>query len=122
MNIMKMKQYPSFEDFYRDQSPKTRAVLRALRKFVKTAAPRLVEAVKWGNGCWLLAESPICFAHVEPDHVQFGFFYGARLLDPQELLQGSAKYVRHVKLRKPSDLDASALKAFLKDAMARTPA
>jgi hypothetical protein len=119
---MKMKQYPSFEDFYRDQSPKTRAVLRALRSFVKSAAPRLVESVKWGNGCWLRAESPICFAHVEPDHVQFGFFYGARLLDPQELLQGSAKYVRHVKLRKPSDLDTAALKAFLKQAIAKTPA
>jgi hypothetical protein len=119
---MKMKSYPSFDDFYRDQSPKTRAVLRALRKFVKAAAPRLVESVKWGNGCWLDDESPICFAHVEPDHVQFGFFYGARLEDPRAVLQGSAKYVRHVKLRKPSELEPAVLKALLKQAIAETPA
>lgn len=118
---MKMKQYPSFDDFYRDQSPKTRAVLRALRAFVKGAAPQLVEAVKWGNGCWLLAATPICFAHVEPDHVQFGFFYGARLDDPRGLLQGSAKYVRHVKLRQPADLQPTAFKALLKQALAKTP-
>lgn len=118
---MKMKQYPSFDDFYRDQKPKTRAVLRSLRAFVEAAAPRLVEGVKWGNGCWLLGDAPICFAHIEPDHVQFGFFYGARLENPKELLQGSAKYVRHVKLRKPADLDAAALKALLKQAVAKTP-
>lgn len=115
---MKMKKYPGFEEFYRDQTPPTRAVLRALRSFVQTAAPKLVESVKWGNGCWLLADSPVCFAHVEPDHVQFGFFHGARLLDPRGLLQGSAQYVRHIKLRKPTDLDAVAFKALLKQALA----
>jgi hypothetical protein len=117
---MKMKQYPSFDEFYRDQSPKTRATLRALRKFVKGAAPRLVESVKWGNGCWLLDDAPIAFAHIEPDHVQFGFFHGAGLKDPKELLQGSAKYVRHIKLRKPADLDAAAFKALLKQAIVAT--
>lgn len=117
---MKMKQYPSFDDFYRDQSPKTRAVLRALRKFVKGAGPRLVESVKWGNGCWLLDDAPIAFAHIEPDHVQFGFFHGAGLQDPKALLQGSAKYVRHIKLRKPSDLDAAGFKALLKQAISAT--
>lgn len=115
---MKMKKYPSFDEFYRDQSPKTRAVLRALRRFVKTAAPKLVESVKWGNGCWLLGDAPVCFAHIEPDHVQFGFFHGARLEDPKALLQGSAQYVRHIKLRKPTDIQATAFKALLKQAIA----
>ncbi|MES1183680.1 MAG: DUF1801 domain-containing protein [Myxococcales bacterium] len=116
---MKMKKYPSFEEFYRDQTPKARAVLRALRSFVKTAAPRLVESVKWGNGCWLLDEAPVCFAHIEPDHVQFGFFHGARLEDPTALPQGPAQYVRHIKLRKPADLQAAAFKALLKQAIAK---
>jgi hypothetical protein len=115
---MKMKQYPSFEEFYRDQNPKTRAILRALRSFVEKAAPKLVETVKWGNGCWLLGGAPVCFAHVEPDHVQFGFFHGARLEDPLALLQGKAQYVRHIKLRKPADLNATAFKALLKQATA----
>jgi hypothetical protein len=119
---MKMKQYESFDDFYRDQTPRTRAILRALRRFVQGAAPRLVESVKWGNGCWLLGAVPICFAHVEPDHVQFGFFYGARLKDPEQLLEGAAKYVRHIKLRKPADLNVTACKALLKQALTVTPA
>ena len=117
-----MKRYASFDEFQRDQAPKTRTILRALRSFVAGAAPRLVETVKWGNGCWLLDETPVCFAHVEPDHVQFGFFHGARLKDPQRLLQGSAQYVRHIKLRQPSDLDATAFKALLKQATAKPAA
>jgi hypothetical protein len=119
---MKMKQYASFEQFSGDQTPKARAVLRALRSFVAKAAPGLVESVKWGNGCWLRDAVPICYAHVEPDHVQFGFFYGASLDDPQALLHGAGKYVRHIKLRKPTDLQATALRALLKQALAKTPA
>lgn len=61
---------------------------------------------------------PVAFAHVEPDHVQFGFFAGAQLDDPRGLLEGRAKFVRHVKLRSAGDIDADALAALLRQAVA----
>lgn len=42
----KMKAYATFDLYLADQRPKNQAVIRALRKFVKRAQPKLVESVK----------------------------------------------------------------------------
>lgn len=85
---------------------------------MRRAALTLQGTVKWGNGCWVKGGRNAAFVHVEPDHVQFGFFYGATLTDPKGLLQGKGRYVRHVKLRAPSDVDARALAGLLRQAAA----
>ena len=114
---MKMKAYASFDDYVAAQTPAHQTLVRALRKLVKRAAPGLVESVKWGNGCWLKGKKPVAFVYSAPDHVQFGFFAGSALKDPKGLLQGSGRYVRHVKIQATSDLDARALGALLRQAV-----
>ncbi len=42
-------------------------------------------------------------------HVNVGFFRGAELADPAGLLEGTGKYMRHVKLRPDGDIDGTAL-------------
>ena len=51
------------------------------------------------------------FAYVDAftSHVNVGFFFGASLPDPAELLQGTGKRGRHVKLRPEMSVDATAL-------------
>jgi hypothetical protein len=114
---MKMKKYASFDDYLSDQPAKSRSVIRALRKFVKNAAPELQEAVKWGNGCWVKGKAPVAYVYSGPDHVQFGFIRGSSLKDPKKLLEGNGQYVRHVKVRKLSEIDEAAFKAFLRQAI-----
>ena len=113
---MKMKKYASFDDYLDDQPAKNRALIRALRKFVKRVEPGLVESVKWGNGCWLKGKEPESYVYSAPDYVQFGFIRGSALKDPRGLLQGNGQYVRHVKVRKASDIDEDAFKALLRQA------
>lgn len=113
---MKMKSYESFDAFLADKKPKHQAIIRALRRFVRRAAPQLEESVKWGNGVWLKGKAPVSYAYCGPDHVQFGFFRGASLKDPKQLLQGKGAYVRYIKLFKPSDLDAKAFGVLLRQA------
>ena len=113
---MKMKKYSDFQDFLDDQPAKNRSIVRALRRFVKRVQPGLVESVKWGNGCWLKGKTPISYVYSAPDYVQFGFFHGSRLKDPQGLLQGNGQYVRHIKVRKTSDIDEDAFTALLRQA------
>ena len=113
---MKMKAYASFDEYVGDQSSKNRAIIGALRKFVKRTEPALAEAVKWGNGCWIGAHGPVAYVYSATDHVQFGFFRGASLTDPQKLLEGKGQYVRHIKLRDAADIDRRALAALLKKA------
>jgi hypothetical protein len=113
---MKMKTYASFDQYLAGQAPRNQGVIRDLRKFVKRVAPQLQESVKWGNGCWVQGKVPVAYVYSAPDHVQFGFFRGSALRDPGGLLKGEGKFVRHVKVRKRSDIDESAFGTLLRQA------
>jgi hypothetical protein len=113
---MKMKTYASFDDYLKDQSAKNQKIIRALRTFVKGVEPGLREAVKWGNGCWIGSKGPVAYLYSDTGYVQFGFFNGAALKDPQGLLEGKARYVRHIKVHDPSDIDQRTFAALLKQA------
>jgi hypothetical protein len=111
-----MKRYATFDEYLADQSPENRSIIRALRGFVKRTAPHLQESVKWGNGCWLNGIAPVSYVYSAPDHVQFGFFRGSALKDPKGLLRGAGAYVRHIRLVKPSEIDAKSFGALLRQA------
>src|SRR6187455_2316465 len=114
--MAKMKTYASFNDYLKDQTPKNRAVIGALRRFVKRVEPTLTEAVKWGNGCWVGSNGPVAYVYSAPEYVQFGFFRGSSLKDPRGLLEGKGKYVRHTKVRQPSEIDERSFAALLRQA------
>ena len=49
-------------------------------------------------------------------HVNVGFFAGSILADSAGLLEGTGKYMRHVKLRPGSEIDARALRELIEAA------
>lgn len=69
------------------------------------------------DGCPTACLGDAAFGYVNAftDHVNVGFFFGARLPDPAGLLEGTGKRGRHVKLRPGRAVDAAAL-AHLVDA------
>jgi hypothetical protein len=92
--MQRMKAYASFDAYLADQMPRNKRIIEALRKFVKHTEPRLSETVKWGNGCWVGSRGPVAYVYSATEYVQFGFFRGAALKDPKDLLEGEGKYVR----------------------------
>ena len=58
-------------------------------------------------------DAPFAYVGVFTSHVNVGFFYGASLPDPGGLLQGSGKYMRHVKVKPDAALDTSSLDALI---------
>jgi hypothetical protein len=112
----RMKAYASFDDYLEDQTLKNQKVVRALRQFVKRIAPKLTETVKWGNGCWVGKKGPVAYVYSDTDFVQFGFFHGSALKDPKGLLEGKGQYVRHIKVRRPAEIDERAFAALLRQA------
>ena len=115
----RMKAYASFDDYLRDQSPTNQTIIRALRRFVRSAEPQLIESVKWGNGCWLAGAEPVAYVYADAACVQFGFLTGSSLDDPSGLLEGTGRYVRHIKVRRNRDIDRSAFGALLRQAASR---
>ncbi len=63
------------------------------------------------DGCPVacLGDAPFGYVNVFTSHVNVGFFQGAGLADPARLLQGTGKFMRHVKLRAGTVTDDAAL-------------
>ena len=60
-----------------------------------------------------LGDAPFGYVNVFTSHVNVGFFHGAALPDPARLLQGSGKFMRHVKLKPSAPVNAEALSALI---------
>jgi hypothetical protein len=60
------------------------------------------------DGCPTACLGDAAFAHVSvfTSHVNVGFFQGASLPDPARLLQGTGKFMRHVKASPASSLSS----------------
>ena len=72
------------------------------------------------DGCpvALLGDAPFGYVNVFTSHVNVGFFHGAALPDPAHLLQGTGKFMRHVKLRSGSATNTAALSRLIEEAYA----
>lgn len=58
-----------------------------------------------------------CHIALYSKHVNLGFNYGSELEDPKELLNGSGKQIRHLKIKKDDDLEAPHIKNFIEKAI-----
>ena len=70
------------------------------------------------DGCPVacLGDAPFGYVNVFTSHVNVGFFHGAALPDPDHLLQGNGKFMRHVKLRPGTLTNAAALSILIEAA------
>ena len=70
------------------------------------------------DGCPVacLGDAPFACVNVFNSHVNVGFFHGAALLDPGRMLQGTGKFMRHVKLRPGTATDAASLRRLIETA------
>lgn len=72
------------------------------------------------DGCPVACFSDVPFGYVNVfrSHVNVGFFQGTSLADPARLLQGSGKFMRHLKLRPGAPANCAALNRLIKRAYA----
>ena len=74
-----------------------------MRGIIVEACPGLAEAIKWGNPVFE-RNSKVCYLAATREYVSLGFFNGAALSDPEGILEGTGKKMRHVKVRKLGDI------------------
>ncbi|MBW8749344.1 MAG: DUF1801 domain-containing protein [Acidobacteria bacterium] len=72
------------------------------------------------DGCPVacLGDAPFGYVNVFTAHVNIGFFHGAALPDPARLLQGTGRFMRHVKLRPGMEANTAALNRLIEAAYA----
>jgi hypothetical protein len=62
-----------------------------------------------GHPTACIADAAFGYVNVFKAHVNVGFFRGAEIADPEGLLEGTGKFMRHVKLRPDRAFNATAL-------------
>ena len=62
-----------------------------------------------GHPTACVADAAFAYVNAFKAHVNVGFFRGAELADSSGLLEGTGKFMRHVKLRPEGDVDTTAL-------------
>ncbi len=108
-----------FDEIMTSASPHVRDLAMRTRNLIREVLPDVVE-VPWvqqrtiGYGVGPKKNSEhFCFLDVHTNHVNLGFNYGAELPDPEQVLEGSGKRFRHVKIKAPEDLANPALRRLL---------
>lgn len=54
-----------------------------------------------------------CYIAAQRRHVNLGFYYGAELPDPEHLLHGPGKLLRHITIRSVKDVESPAVRELL---------
>ena len=103
-------------DAYVKKAGNLEAVAKAVRALVKKTAPASEEYVSPWKIPAFDSNGPLCCFMVGKQHVTFAFMRGAALPDPQKLLEGKGKGVRHVKLRAVADVKRPGVKKLIAEA------
>lgn len=109
------------EDFLTPYSPEVHELAQQTRNLVRSVMPDAVETVRPGRNIisYDIGSSMadwICYIAPFKGHINLGFFRGTELPDPQHLLQGTGKLLRHVKISAVDDVSRPNLRALLESA------
>jgi hypothetical protein len=69
-----------------------------------------------GHPTACVGDAAFAYVNAFRAHVNVGFFRGAEIADPDGLLEGTGKFMRHVKLGPGRDVDAKALTKLIRTA------
>ncbi|MEA2237991.1 MAG: hypothetical protein QOC81_2715 [Thermoanaerobaculia bacterium] len=69
-----------------------------------------------GHPTACVGDAAFAYVNAFTAHVNVGFFHGAELSDPQRLLEGSGRFMRHVKIKPGMEIDSNALRKLISTA------
>lgn len=117
----------NFAEMISDKPTNIQELAQGAKALLHQVMPDVVEVVwlrqriaGYGIGPKKMSEQ-FCYIAPFKKHVNLGFYYGADLTDPTNLLAGTGKNLRHVKLTRPDQLQDPALHALVTAASTHLP-
>ncbi len=94
----------TLDQYLKTLSASHHELVQLLDSVITQAAPMLTSSLKWSNLTYGTSKN-VCAIVTHKSHVNLQFFEGAHLNDPQSVLTGTGKDMRHIKLVGISDVD-----------------
>jgi hypothetical protein len=100
---------PAIDAWMKERSGELGAMAQQWFEVMRKCGDEVRELLHDGCPVACLGDAPFGYVNVFAAHVNVGFFQGAALADPARLLQGSGRFMRHVKLRPGTPINSAAL-------------
>jgi hypothetical protein len=105
-----VKRDPRIDAWMQQHAGKLGAIAEHWFEVMRACGGDVCELLHDGHPTACVGTAAFGYVNVFTAHVNVGFFRGAELADPSGLLEGDGKFMRHVKLRPDSEVDAAALR------------
>ena len=89
---------PAIEAWMRKHPQELKTIAQQWFEVMRNCGDEVREVFHDGCAVACLGDAPFAYVNVFRSHINVGFFQGATLPDPAHLLQGSGRFMRHVKL------------------------
>jgi hypothetical protein len=113
-----LKRDPAVDAWLDEQPDELAAVAKHWFNVIRDCGDDVRELIHDDAPTACVADAAFAYVDAFTSHVNVGFFAGAELADPAGLLEGSGKYMRHVKLKIGREIDAGALASLIASAYA----
>jgi hypothetical protein len=107
---------PAIDAWMNKHTGELGAIARQWFEVMRKCGDEVRELMHDGCPVACLGDAPFGYVNVFTSHVNVGFFQGAALPDPGRLLQGTGRFMRHVKLKPGMGTDTSALRSLIETA------
>lgn len=107
---------PAIDAWLEGQAGELGVIARGWFEVMRACGDEVRELLHDGCPVACLGDAPFGYVNVYSSHVNVGFFHGAALPDPCRLLQGTGRFMRHVKLRPGTTTNAEALSGLIEAA------
>jgi hypothetical protein len=104
-----VKRDPAIEIWMQEHSGELGIIAQRWFEVMRACGADVRELLHDGHPTACVGDAAFAYVNAFKAHVNVGFFLGAEIADPDGLLEGTGKFMRHVKLRPERDVDARAL-------------
>lgn len=109
---------PAIEVWMHEHSGELGLIARRWFEVMRACGNDVRELLHDGHPTACVDHAAFGYVNAFTAHVNVGFFRGAEIEDPDGLLEGTGKFMRHVKLKPEHDVDPTALTKLIKAAYA----
>src|SRR6267154_1283740 len=109
---------PAIETWMNEHPDDLRSIMHRWFEIMRGCGDDVRELLHDGHPTACVGDAAFAYVNAFKAHVNVGFFRGAEIADPDGLLEGTGRFMRHVKLSPERDLNAPALKKLIDTACA----
>ncbi|HVT87612.1 MAG TPA: DUF1801 domain-containing protein [Tepidisphaeraceae bacterium] len=104
---------PAIEDWMCSRAGALRDIAKYWFNFMRACGDDVRELLHDGHPTACVGEAAFCYVNAFSAHVNVGFFLGAGLPDPHGLMEGTGKFMRHVKIKSSDEINQVALEELI---------